>query len=123
MGQRCKVFLRVVGEFGVQEAGDVVAGRCHDKGVAVRRCLGHKRCTDGTACAGLVFNDDRLAERGAEFSRDRPGQDVLHATGRKRDHDARHAGGRLRDYLTGGDNQRACNKGSTVHGFLSSIKK
>ena len=88
-----EVLLRVVAQFVVQGASDVVAhGRRHHHR-AVGFGAGHKARADGAARTRLVLDDHGLPQRCAQFVGQCAGQDVLHTPRSKRHHDAHRFGG------------------------------
>ena len=86
---RHEVLDRVVGQLRVQRLVDAVrADRAHQQGVAVRCRLGHFGGAEVAAGAGLVVDDEGLAEGALQLRRQRAGQQVGGAAGRERHDDA-----------------------------------
>ena len=87
-GDRDKVFLRVVGQLGIQRFVDAVrANRTHQQGVAVAWRFGDLLGADIAASTAPVFHHKGLPKGPGQLRRNRPGQDVGGATWRKRHHD------------------------------------
>ena len=91
-GDRYKVFLRVVGQLGIQRLVDAVcAYRTHQQGVAVAWRFGDLLGADIAGSTSPVFHHKGLSKGPGQLRRNRPGQDVGGAAWRKRHHDLHRA--------------------------------
>ena len=69
---RRQIFLEVVGQLGVGAGGNGVVHRSHEKGVAVGPGLGDEVRSEGSARAGLAFDEHRLPQSRGKLLSDGP---------------------------------------------------
>jgi hypothetical protein len=84
---RREILDRVVGHLLVEVRADDVRGRDHHERVAVGRCLRDFGGADGRSGAGLVLDDDGLADRGRELLLQDARRDVGESAGAEGDDD------------------------------------
>src|SRR5262245_24836785 len=75
-----RIVRQVLGQRTIDGQG---AGSAHRKVVAVRLCPRDRRGSNIAACAGLVLNDELLAERRAHLVQDETGYNVARASSRE----------------------------------------
>ena len=81
-----EVLAGVERQVGYQAGIDTMGVEHHAEGIAISRCGGDRRSTDGARGAPLVFDNDALAQLLGQHWRQNPRHLIHRATGRKHRH-------------------------------------